>query len=265
MLKEIPYFIERKTENKVESKIPRNIIQTYKHNKIHPFVYNNIMEILKINEDFNYFLITDDIGIELIKKNFDQYTLDAFNKLNLGAAKGDFLRYVAIYVYGGVYLDMDSNITISLSSFIAPKIEHLFFLDGACNIQQWCFMSSPKNPVILKIINEMVKRIYNGERNIFLATGPVLTTDVIYNYINESNYYNTPKIKSKTDRYDIFIKNKFGNGIILNEDDTSLNFSNKFKFTMNNYNHSMLYNNEYNNDNRYIPTSNGMPTPNFYK
>jgi len=126
-MKEIPVFIERKIENNTESKIPRNVIQTYKHNKIHDFIYENIEKILEINNDYNYYLITDEIGIDLIKQHFDQRTLHAYNRLNLGAAKGDFLRYVAMYVYGGIYLDLDSSINTHLSSFIDPTIAHLFF------------------------------------------------------------------------------------------------------------------------------------------
>jgi mannosyltransferase OCH1-like enzyme len=158
MTKEIPFFIKKKQNNEMETKIPRNIIQTYKNNDIHNFIYNNIMNLLSINQDFNYYFITDDIGIDLIKTHFDEHTLEAFNRLNLGASKGDFLRYISIYVYGCVYLDLDSNINISLSSFIDSNIEHLFFMDYSKNIQQWCFMVSQKNGIICKIIQTFTIR-----------------------------------------------------------------------------------------------------------
>lgn len=258
MTKEIPFFIKKKQNNEMETKIPRNIIQTYKNNDIHNFIYNNIMNLLSINQDFNYYFITDDIGIDLIKTHFDEHTLEAFNRLNLGASKGDFLRYISIYVYGGVYLDLDSNINISLSSFIDSNIEHLFFMDYSKNIQQWCFMVSQKNGIILKIIEEMVKRIYDGVDNIFLATGPSLVTDVIYNLQNNTNLYFTTKTVSKYDRSVIFMY-KNPDGIILNEEDTNLQFKDKFHFRIKNYQENMLYNND-----KYIVTY-GVPTPNFYK
>lgn len=252
------YFIERKKTNNMDSKIPRNLIQTYKDNKIHSFIRENIEKILETNDDYNYYLITDDIGIDLIEQHFDQRTLRAFNRLNLGAAKGDFLRYIAIYVYGGVYLDLDSNINTHLSSFIDPAIEHLFFMDGGCNLQQWCFAACPNNPIILKIIQEMVNRIDNKEENIFLATGPTLFTDVVYNLIRNSHYYNTTLILSLEDRFRTFLT-KCNNGVILYENDIMLDFYNKFYRITKGYNYDMLYNND-----RYIPTWN-IPTPNFYK
>uniref|UniRef100_A0A6C0LHC6 Glycosyltransferase n=1 Tax=viral metagenome TaxID=1070528 RepID=A0A6C0LHC6_9ZZZZ len=259
-MKEIPVFIERKSVNHTDSKIPRNLIQTYKHNMLHDFIYENIQKILETNSDYNYYLITDEIGIDLIKQHFDQRTLDAYNRLNLGAAKGDFLRYVAMYVYGGIYLDLDSSINTHLSSFIDPTIEHLFFLDGGCNLQQWCFASAPKNPILLKIIEEMIRRIDNNEENIFLATGPTLFTDVVYNLIQNSQHYNTTLYIPWSERFKTFMANTTcNNGVILFEHDETLDFHNKFHNTLEGYNHDMLYNND-----RYIPTWN-CPTPNFYK
>lgn len=254
---ELSCFIEKKLPNSAESKIPRNLIQTYKHNKIHPFIHSNIMRILDKNVDFNYYLITDEIGIDLIKTHFDEYTLNAFLKLNIGSAKGDFLRYIAMYIYGGVYLDLDANITISLSSWINPNVEHVFFLDSDKNIEQWRFMTSPNNPIIFNIIQEMVSRIYNNETNIFIATGPTLFTDVIYNMINNSSIYNTKKNISKEDRFDFFIKNKhFHNGVILyNECDIHTSFESRMRY----YDEKMLYNND-----KYIVTFD-EPTPHFYK
>ena len=262
MKREITCFIERTNINNIniESKIPKNIIQTYKNNHIHEFIYSSIMDMLKINDDYNYIFITDDIGINLINQYFDENILNAFNKLNVGAAKGDFLRYIAMYVYGGVYLDLDSNISISLNSFIDPNLEHLFFLDGDCNIQQWCFMTAANNPIILRIIQEMAKRIHAKEQNIFIATGPTLFTDVIYNVVNNSSYYNVTKLFSHNDKYTSFINNnKYGNGLILYEYTKNLDFFNKFQFRMKNYTEDMLYNND-----KYIVTFD-EETPLLYK
>jgi len=258
-MKEIPYFIERKTLNETNTRIPRNLIQTFKNNQLNDFIYDNIIKILSINDDFNYYLISDEIGVELIKTHFDDFTLKAYNKLNLGAAKGDFLRYIAIYVYGGVYLDLDSDIKLSLSSFINPNIDHIIFIDHHKNLVQCCFMSAPKNPIILKIINEMVKRIHYGEKNIFLATGPTLFTDVVFNTLNNSNIYNTTLLLDTNMRYNVFLKNSlFMNGIILDRNDNDY-LVNNFPERMENYDDNMLYNND-----KYIVTYN-TPTPNFYK
>lgn len=102
-----------------------------------------------------------------------------------------------MYVYGGVYLDLDGSIETKLDNFIQKDVDFIFFYDRDRNIQQWCFMSISKNFIIKKIIEEMVRRINNNEQNIFLATGPTLVTDIIYNLVNNSNIYNVTKNVSK--------------------------------------------------------------------
>jgi FkbM family methyltransferase len=175
------------------------------------------MGILEQNDDFQYYLITDAIGVELIKSYFDKSTWEAYYKLKTGAAKGDFLRYIALYIYGGVYLDLDNRITLSLSEMAEfQNAEYIFFLDDIANLENSCFMVSPKHPILLQIIEEMVKRIHQGEPNIFIATGPTLVTDIFYNEIFKTHVYDTNQNAKKDTRYALFTANRhYGNGHII--------------------------------------------------
>ena len=69
-MKEIPCFIEKQIKSYHDNIIPRNLIQTYKNNNLHDAIYDNIMFMLNNNKDFNYYLITDDIGVKLINQYF---------------------------------------------------------------------------------------------------------------------------------------------------------------------------------------------------
>ena len=254
---EFPTFIKRRENNNIINKIPKIIIQTYKNNLLDNFIIQNINKMLDKNKDYDYMLITDEMGIQLIKDNFDDKVLNAFNRLNIGAAKADFIRYVALYIYGGVYLDLDASIEIELNTYIKKIDRFIFFMDANKNLNQWIFMIDPKNIFLKIIIEEMVRRIDNSVDNIFLATGPTLFTDVIYNYMNNDNIFNTRSFTKKEDREVTFIKNNnFSMGRIIDEMKES---KNKFKERMDNYNVNMIYNND-----RYIPTWNS-PTPNLYK
>ena len=195
----------KSTEN-TNNNIPKLIIQTYHNNNIHPKIYNNIQKILKLNTDYDYRLITDKIGIYLIKKYFNKNILNAFYKLNIGAAKGDFLRYISLYIYGGIYIDLDSSETDRLNKYINHDKDHYFFYDNDYNIVNNPIITKPKNIIILNIINEMVKRINNNEQNIFLSTGPTLFTDVIYYSITDKYIYNTKKHISNKDRKQLWSK-----------------------------------------------------------
>ena len=112
----------------VSKQIPSILIQTFKDNLAHSMIYNNTKDFLVKNYNFSYKLITDDVGTQLIRDNFDIKELWAFKQLYFGAAKGDFIRYIALYLYGGVYMDMDSSITINLDDYIQRDDEFIFFL-----------------------------------------------------------------------------------------------------------------------------------------
>jgi mannosyltransferase OCH1-like enzyme len=204
---EIPTYIKSHTRNTIETNIPKTIFQTYYTNLIHPHIYNNIMEIRKRNPEYDYRLITDNDGIFLMKSHFDKRVLNAFQQLKLGAAKGDFIRYIALFLFGGIYLDLDASIELQLNQIIHPKDEFIFFINGDANLEQFCFMIRPKHPIMINIIEEMVNRIENKEPSIFKATGPILFNDVIYNMMMNTNIYNTNNNVSYFERGETYGKN----------------------------------------------------------
>ena len=239
--------IYEKSSNQYNGLIPKNIIQTYKTNFIHPKVYNNVMNILNINKDYDYYFVTDNDGIKMIEENFDKRTMDAFNKIKIGAAKGDFIRYIALYLYGGVYLDLDAGINIDLNTFIPKDKEFIFFYAGYVKQQytliQWIIIIKPFHEIIKNVIEEMVNRIHNDESKIYLATGPKLFTDVIFNMINNTNHYNIAKNISHNQRKELLIENginKYINGLFFNISE----YNNDFKFNFYGYKNTMLYSDE---------------------
>jgi hypothetical protein len=100
----------------------------------------------------------------------------------------------------------------------------------------------------------MVKRIHNEETNIFLATGPSLFTDVIYNLIHCTNIYNIVNEFEKNERYNFLnslndCKNEYTqNGLFLSR----IKLSDLFRFRMDDFDISMLYQEE----RRYCPNDN---------
>ena len=106
----------------------------------------------------------------------------------------------------------------------------------------------------------MVKRIHNNEKNIFIATGPTLFTDVILNMINNSTYYNTFRTMTVNNRRKIFSENdKFNNGMMVfisKHDEFKKHFSSVFEGYSNEY--------MYENNDKYTITFH-TPTPNLYK
>ena len=245
----IPSKIEKKIQSERGQLIPRIIIQTYKNNYLHPQIYDNIMNILKNNPSYDYYFINDEDGEKLIERYFDERTLIAFKKLKVGAAKGDFIRMIALYLYGGVYLDLDASIKIDLDQFIQPNNEYIFLYDAnKCQITNWCMMNIQKHIIIKKIIDEMVNRILeNKEINILIITGPYLVTDVIYNHFTGLDIYNVYEEIHHHTFFDFILKyrdlNIFHETYYLCE---KLNF---FDFRFDGYDKKMLYYDEVEYDN----------------
>ena len=234
---EVPNFIKGPNTDKRSYNIPKHIIQTYKDNLVHTSIHDNIKRILRENPDYDYYLVTDATGRSLISRYFNRETLAAYDKLNIGAAKGDFLRYVSIYIYGGVYIDLDSTITDSLNKSIDNNMDHYIVYDDNFNIMNTPIISKPRNPIILNVIEETVKRINEYEANIFLATGPTLVTDVIYREITNKDVYDTKTNTTSAERHKIWSQNThYKNGKIVRESDIP-----EIKFCMPNYNNAFLY------------------------
>jgi hypothetical protein len=119
------------------------------------------------------------------------------------------------------------------------------------------------------IIDEMVHRIHNGEQNIFLATGPTLVSDVVYNIINGTNLLNNTILVSNEQRTDTYTakwktNELLKNGLITPEEPPKENIESLKRiavFTFNGYKKEYLYSSS---NPRYFPTFN-CPTPGLYK
>jgi mannosyltransferase OCH1-like enzyme len=204
------------TQNRL---IPNNIIQTYTNNQVHPFIYENIDFCLYKNKDYNYIFITDEDGIKLIKEYFDENTLSAFLKLQNGPEKGDFLRYIGLYVYGGIYLDLDADIYDNINKILKVDTEFIFFYNlNDLIIYNWVFCIQPKHIIMQKVIIEIINRIhmYYGNNNRFIITGQEAFTTIIYNVLNATNYFNIIKELNNKEIINFYVNNDYSNGLFYN-------------------------------------------------
>jgi len=151
-------------------KIPRNIFQTWKTKYISTD-FNNLIQTWKDNnQNYAHFLFDDNDCEEFIKKNFEENVYNAYCRIIPGAFKADLWRYCILYIYGGVYVDVDTVCLNSIDNFIDENIEFMTPIDlnncpyyGTYNLFN-CFIASiPKHPILLESIKRIV---YNVENNI---------------------------------------------------------------------------------------------------
>lgn len=113
--------------------IPLNIFHTWHTKKLPPLMQANVDFVKKENPEFTHYLFDDKDCRAFIKEHFDADVVDAYDRLNPGAYKADLWRYCALWVHGGVYMDIKLR-PINNFHFIEIMDRESFTLDRAVPI-----------------------------------------------------------------------------------------------------------------------------------
>ena len=194
----------------------RNLFMCYHDkSKIPNKVYDNLRKYAK---GHNIQIYDDKEIIQFFKDHYkDSYRyINKFNKLQ-GAHKADLWRYCVLYHYGGVYLDIKTELIKPLNEiFVDDNMLYtvLSVINGT--IYQGVISSPPKNPIFLDLIEYMLNI---GDKYEYLR----FTSD-FYNKIND--YCGDVKVglnKNLRNNTNIYL---FTEGCSNNTDNTYINKSN---------------------------------------
>lgn len=173
-----------------------NIIQTWKDYDIPEKYQNFIKGIKKLNPNSKYIYFTDIEINNFVKNKFPQY-YNTFKNFKYTIQKIDFFRYLAVYYFGGVYLDLDIELSMPLSELNNNKnaVFPLEFTQNSDKLLQrqgfkglignYAFYAPKGHPFLKKIIenivNNRIKNIeyqngINYQKYVFYTTGPVMVT-----------------------------------------------------------------------------------------
>ena len=208
----ISTLFEKKTSISIPNQIPKIIIQTWKSKYI-PIEYKSFVEsVLQLHPDYEY-LFFDDADIELfLKSNYPEY-YHTYQKLPITIQKIDFFRYIAVYHYGGFYMDLDMTALYPLDELlhydcVFPEDEHIYmemckydrfkrFCEKEMSylIGQYTFGAKQKNLFILSLIEHIHNNIdlfldlYSKpnifEYYVYQTTGPDFVTEKYIQYKNK--------------------------------------------------------------------------------
>ena len=167
----------------------------------------------------------DDNDIEkFIRENYNERILNAYLSINsdYGPARADFFRYLVVYYYGGIYLDVKSSIIKNIEKDIEENKDKLLVSKGRDNLinyptnfgllpycknnynwsdfsginygeyNNWHIICPAGHPVMKKVIQQVVTNIEyglqnkteyeNGEYSVLILTGPIMYTKIIEKY-----------------------------------------------------------------------------------
>ena len=142
--------------------IPKIVHQTFKNNTL-PILYKKCQSDIKlIYDDFDYKFYNDD-DMNIFMEHFDPiFKHGVFDKLPVKIMQIDVFRYCLIYKFGGLYSDMDyqvtkkfdfSNIQVALPISVSAKTNNDFVI-GNC-----FFASISSHPFWKKLIDEIIENI----------------------------------------------------------------------------------------------------------
>lgn len=195
--------------------IPKIIFQTHKSidyiksNKNLITCYKSWNDCKKYG--FKHYFYSDDSMHYFMLKNFpDIY--DVFQNLPLPVLQADLFRYCIIYIYGGIYADMDTICSVNPSYFLTPSLL-VCFPENNTHLCQWVFAAPQKSPIIKNIIELSVEKIKKFDFNNILnehfvheLTGPGLFTEAIEKWLYDNNF---PVLKIPNSNLNRDVRNYF--------------------------------------------------------
>jgi mannosyltransferase OCH1-like enzyme len=196
--------------------IPKIIIQTWKDDNIPEKYISDIESVKKFNPDYEYLFFTDESIEIFLKEHYPEYYL-VYLKLPVIIQRIDFFRYIVIYHYGGIYLDLDITCFESFDDIL--KYDSVFpvdqnFTDEKCMksrykhycdigqkfmVGQYAFAAKPKNKFIKVLIDGIVNNINEYVSSykvygttlqyVYSTTGPDYVTDEYIKYGNKDSIH----------------------------------------------------------------------------
>ncbi|CAK1367460.1 Initiation-specific alpha-1,6-mannosyltransferase [Cercospora beticola] len=173
-----PGFFESRPKH-----FPRKIWQTWKVDplKFEERDHNVAQSWIAKNPDYRYEVLTDQNDMAYVETHFGPDGLNredivyVYRELTARIIKADLLRYMIMYIEGGVYTDIDVEALRPIRNFIPPRwdekdvdmvvgveIDQPEFsqhpvLGSKCkSFCQWTFMCKPRLPVMMKLIENII-------------------------------------------------------------------------------------------------------------
>jgi len=193
-------------------RIPKRIIQTSKSLALSLLEKAAVANVRLLNPDFEYLFFDDKQVEEFIDGVFPQYRR-VFDAFTVPIQKYDFFRYLAIYHFGGFYLDMDVFLASSLSELLDYGC--VFPFEGltinAClrdeyhmdwDLGNYAFGAAAGHPFLRAIIDNCVRaqtdlgwvqamgksvpRLFRDELQVLYTTGPWLVSRTLAEFPDAS-------------------------------------------------------------------------------
>ena len=146
-------FYERRNITTKSTTIPPLVIQTIKEYEINDFFFKKVVQPnIHMNPDMDFIFYDNDRIDDFLIRHFPIHVYSTYKKINpkFGACLSDFARYCILYITGGIYIDIKSNMTKPilplLQRYNQPDTLLVFALAIYLSTKKACPFSTWRNP-----------------------------------------------------------------------------------------------------------------------
>ncbi len=174
------------------NKIPNNLIVFFHDKAALPDSFAQAFKTTtSANPEFKPLFLDDESTTKLIADNFPHFS-DLYPRIRIPAARADIARLIALYVYGGIYVDIAMAFHTSASKLISPDDELLlvrrddspFYKDrkSAAHFVNGIIGAREQAPFILECLKRAYFNLRTGYHNynVVAATGPHIITETYF-------------------------------------------------------------------------------------
>lgn len=142
--------------------IPKIIWQTYKTPQPPAISTDCIKSWLIKNPEFAWYYFDDTKCDQFIKDHFSQEFYEMYCALPLGIMRSDIWRIAIVYVYGGIYADLDTECIVPAKEWINDEDDLIVGIETHWGtLANYVFAAAPKHPAVLAAL-EFAVELYNS-------------------------------------------------------------------------------------------------------
>lgn len=163
-----------------QRQIPRIVWQTNFTRRVALAVYVNYLFNRLMAPTHEFHMLVDADVDDFIRSSLPDEIYQRYRKLQIGAAKADLWRLLAIHRHGGTYVDLDAAFVWPLELTIGADDPEVFIAAKDGLVTNFFFACAPENPHIWRMIEAVLHNIdENKLTSVYSMTGPVVFQQIL--------------------------------------------------------------------------------------
>lgn len=173
--------------------IPKIIHQTWKNREIPEKWQSAVQSVKTMHPEYEYILWTHETMAAFVKSTYPDF-FQTYTGYKYDIQRCDAFRYLVLYKYGGIYIDLDTVCKKKLDGFLNYDLVLAKSSNISTSYTNSFFMVMPQHPFIKFCIEQLPQYtqsfVYLGKHNhIMNSTGPFFLTKMMKKYKSIDNFY----------------------------------------------------------------------------